>query len=203
MSRFWIMRHTKTLPYSYCQPAPQRHAGEVLGGAYGVVTRAQHGAVAGDGDRCHRDVILGDELVATLVLTQIPHAHGARAVAADQLALVWVYDNVVDGTAVVVVSLHAATPRVPDLDCAVLGRCNHPLALAVEGNARDIAGVALKGEHGGRVGGLDVVKLDCVVPRGGEVTLVGRDAKAIDLRVRVWNGSGADACADTLVSGFR
>jgi hypothetical protein len=159
-----------------------------MGGTYGVVTCAQHGAIAGNSDRGHRDVVLGDELVATLILTQVPHAHGAGAVAADQLALVRVNDDVVDSAAVVVIPLHTAAPRVPDLDGAVLRRRDHPLTLAVEGHARDIAGVSLKGEHGGRVGGLDVIELNSVVPRGSEVALVGRDAEAIDLRVRVWNG---------------
>lgn len=63
----------------------------------------------------------------------------------------------------------------------------------MEGDARDVAGVALKDEQWRRVGRPDVEELDVVVARGGEEALVGRDAEAVDLRVRVLDGAGADA----------
>lgn len=43
------------------------------------------------------------------------------------------------------------------------------------------------------VGGLDIVELDRVVPGGSEVSFIGRDAEAIDLRVWVGNRAGANA----------
>ena len=63
----------------------------------------------------------------------------------------------------------------------------------MEGHAGDVSRVALKGEHGIGVRRLDVVELDGVVAGGGEVALVGRDAKAVDLRFWVLDRAGADA----------
>jgi hypothetical protein len=172
MSRFWIMRQTKTLPFSPLA-SMHRSCGTSLANTYSIISCAQHSTVAGDCDRSHRHIVLGNELVAAFVLAQVPHTHCAGAVAAYQLALIGVYHHVIDGAAVVIVSLHAAAASVPDLDCAVFGRCHHPLSLAVKGDAGDITGVALKSQHGGRIGGLDVVELDRVVASGGEVALVG------------------------------
>lgn len=44
-----------------------------------------------------------------------------------------------------------------------------------------------------RVGRLDIVELDSMVASGGKVAFVRRDAKAIDLRVRVGDCAGANA----------
>jgi hypothetical protein len=95
--------------------------------------------------------------------------------------------------AVRVVALDGALARVPDLDGAVLGARHHPLALAVEGDARDVVRVALECENGVRVRRFDVVEFDRVVAGGCQVAFVGGDAKAIDLGVRVWNCARADA----------
>lgn len=102
-------------------------------------------------------------------------------------------DHVVDRNAVDVVPLHRALPRIPDLDGAVLGAGYHPFPFTVESHARDIAGVPFKGQDGIGVVGLDVVELYRVVARGGEVALVRGDAEAVDLRVWVRYGAGADA----------
>lgn len=160
---------------------------------YVVVGGAQQGAVSGDGDAGHGHVLLGDELVGAAVLGEVPDPDAAGAVAADDLALVGVYDDVVGGAAVVVAALDGAAAGLPDLDGAVLGARDHPLALAVEGDAGDVARVALEGEQRVRVGRFDVEELDRVVARGGEEALVGRDAQAVDLRVRVLDRAGADA----------
>lgn len=128
-----------------------------------------------------------------VVLSQIPDADAAHAVAADDLALVGVDDDVVGRAAVVVAALDLAAARLPDLDGAVLGGGDHPLAFAVEGDAGDVARVALKGQQRVRVGGLDVVELDGVVAGGREEALVGGDAEAVDLGVRVLDRAGADA----------
>lgn len=127
------------------------------------------------------------------VLGEIPDPDAAGPVAADDLALVRVDDDVVRGAAVVVAALDGAAAGLPDLDGAVLGARDHPLALAVEGDAGDVARVALECEQGVRVGRLDVEELDRVVAGGGEEALVGRDAQAVDLRVRVLDRAGADA----------
>ena len=51
--------------------------------------------------------------------------------------------------------------------------------------------MTVEGEDRVRVCGLDVVELDRMVAGGGEVSLVGRDAKAVDLGVWVWDSPGA------------
>jgi hypothetical protein len=159
----------------------------------GRVGGAEHAAVAGHGDARDGHVLLGDEVVRARVLGQVPDAHAAGAVAANDLALVGVDDDVVGGAAVVVAALYGAGARLPDLDGAVLGAGDHPLALAVEGDAGDVARVTLKGEERVGVGRLDVVELDGVVAGGGEEALVRGDAEAIDLRVWVLNGARTDA----------
>lgn len=131
--------------------------------------------------------------MGAVVLGEIPDADTTAPITTDDLTLVGVNDDVVDGAAVVVAALDGAAARLPDLDGAVLGARDHPLTLAVEGDARDVACVALEGQQGVRVGRLDVKELDRVVARGREEALVGRDAQAVDLRVGVLDRAGADA----------
>ena len=118
---------------------------------YVVIGSAQQSAVTSHSDTGDRDIFLGDELVRAVVLGQVPDTNAAAAVAADDLALVGVDDDVVDGTAVVVAALDAAGAGLPDLDGAVLARGDHPLALAVESDAGDVAGVTLEGHQRVRV----------------------------------------------------
>lgn len=73
------------------------------------------------------------QLVRTAVLRQIPHLYRPILIAADQLALVGVDDNLVDWCLVVVVPLDMARPGVPDLERVVFGRGHEPFGLAVEG----------------------------------------------------------------------
>jgi hypothetical protein len=63
----------------------------------------------------------------------------------------------------------------------------------VKGHAGDVGCVAVKGQDSVGVGRLDVVELDRVVASGSEVSLVGRYAKAVYLRVWVWDGARANA----------
>lgn len=130
--------------------------------------------------------------MGAVILGQVPDADAAPAVAADDLALVRVDDDVVGGGAVVVAPLYGAAARLPDLDGAVLGARHHPLALAVEGDAGDVARVALEREQRVRVRRLDVVELDRVVAGRGQEPLVGRDAEAVHLRVGVLDRARAD-----------
>lgn len=127
-----------------------------------------------------------------VVLAKIPDAHASAAVAADDLALVGVDDNVVDRMAVGVGALHSAGARLPDLNGAILGARNHPLSLAVECDARNVTRVALEDGYGVGIGGLDVEELDGMVAGGGEEALVGGDAEAVDLGVGVLDGARAD-----------
>jgi hypothetical protein len=123
--------------------------------------------------------------VAALVLSEVPDAHVSSAVAANKLALVGVNDHIVDWHTVGVVALYVTAPRVPDLDSAVFGRGDKPFGLAMEGHARDVRRVAVKGEDGVGVGRLDVVQLDRVVSSSGKIALVGRDAEAVNLGIRM------------------
>ena len=90
-------------------------------------------------------------------------------------------NHIVDRAPVKVVALYTPRACIPDLHRTVFGARYHPFALAVERYASDVARVSIESEHGARVGGADVVELDVVVARCGEVTLVGGDAEAVDL----------------------
>jgi hypothetical protein len=160
---------------------------------HSIVPCAHHAAVRSHRHTGNADIVLGNQLVAALVLTQVPDAHVPASVTANQLALVRMDHHVVDRHAVGVVPLHVSAPCVPYLNRPVLGAGHEPLGLAVECDARDVGRVPVKGEDGIRVGRLDVVELDRVVARGGQVALVGRDAQAVHLRVGVGDGAGADA----------
>ena len=63
----------------------------------------------------------------------------------------------------------------------------------MEGDAGDVVSVALEGQDWIGVRGFDVVELDVGVGGGGEETLVGGDAEAVDLGVGVLDCAGADA----------
>lgn len=86
---------------------------------YIVVAGAEKRSVGGYCDACDGDVFLGDELVRAFVLAQVPDPHVAAPVTADELALVWVDDDVVDGVAVGVVPLHGGCACVPYLNCSI------------------------------------------------------------------------------------
>jgi hypothetical protein len=128
-----------------------------------------------------------------LVLAQIPYPDRPRSIATDQLALIRMDNNIIHRRAVVVVALDSACAYVPDLDGAVLGARHHPLAFAVERDARHIGRVAFKGEDGTGIGRLDVVEFDRVVAGGGEIALVGRYAEAVYLGVGRGNCARADS----------
>jgi len=68
--------------------------------------------------------------------------------------------DVVDGTAMVIISLHTARFRVPDLDGSVFAARNHPFRVAVKAHACDIAGVPFKSEVGLRIRTFEIVQLD-------------------------------------------
>ena len=98
-------------------------------------------------------------------LAQIPHAHNARAIATNQLALIGMDDDIVDGRAMHIIALQTARPRIPDFHRPILGTRHHPFSLAVERDAGDVVGVALKCHDGVWVGRFDVVQFDIIVAR--------------------------------------
>lgn len=79
---------------------------------------AEERAVGCDGYGGDRFVVFGNELVAAFVLAKVPDANVAAPVAGDELALVRMDYDVVDGDSMRVVALDVPTTRVPDLDGA-------------------------------------------------------------------------------------
>lgn len=130
--------------------------------------------------------------MAAVVLGQIPDPDTATAITAYDLALVGMDHDVIGRAAMVIASLDGTRSCLPDLDCAVLGGRNHPLALAMEGDSSDIASVTLERQQRVWVRRFDVVKFHGVVAGGSQEALIGGDAEAIDLRVRVLNRTRAD-----------
>lgn len=63
----------------------------------------------------------------------------------------------------------------------------------MESDARDIIRVTFKGHHRIRVRRFDIEQFDICVTRCCEVALVRRDAKSVNLRVRVLEGARTDA----------
>ena len=78
------------------------------GETHGVVACADHAPVACNRNTSHADVVLWNELVRALVLSQVPDPHVTTAVAADELSLVWMDDDIVDRDAMSVVALNVA-----------------------------------------------------------------------------------------------
>lgn len=142
---------------------------------HSIICGTEQGTVAGDRNARDGHIRLRDELMGAVVCRKIPHADAAAPVAGDDLALVWMDDYIVDWRAMVVAALDGAAAGFPDLDGAVLRARHHPLALAVECDASDVAGVALEGEERVGVCRLDVEELDGVVAGGGKEALIGRD----------------------------
>lgn len=162
-------------------------------GTHRVIPRAQERPVASNRHAGHRNIGLGYQLMRAFILPQVPDPHAAPSIAGNQLPLIRMNHHIVDRALVQIVPLNTPRPRIPDLDRAILGARDHPFALAMESDARDVARVPVERQHGVRIRGADVVELDVVVPRGGEVALVGRDAEPVDLGVRVLDCARADA----------
>lgn len=113
--------------------------------------------------------------MTAFVLSQVPDAHSASAITADEFSLVWMDDHIVDCTEMIVVPLYAACSGIPDLDRAVFRGRYHPFSLAMKGHACNVVGVSFEGEDGAGVGGLDIVEFDGVMASGGKISFVGRD----------------------------
>lgn len=159
---------------------------------YLFVARTEKRTVTGDTHTMHRDVILWNQLVCTHALSQVPDSHRTGTIPADELSLVWVDDNIVNGRLVDIVALQTACASVPDLDGSVFRAGNHPLAFTVEGDSGDIVCVAIEGHDRVGVAGLDIVELDIGVSGGGEVTFIGRNTQTIHLRVGMLQSARAD-----------
>lgn len=124
--------------------------------------------------------------MGALILTQIPDAYISTTITRNQLALIGMNDDIINGSdmgnhipnrsAMGVVTLNTSSPSVPDLDSAILGAGDHPFALAMESYARDVSRMTIKREDRAWICRAYVIELDIVVSSCGKVTLVGRDA---------------------------
>ncbi len=119
---------------------------------YGIITGAKKGAIACDRNAGNRDIFFWHQLMGAFVLAEVPNSNISTAVTRNQLPLVRVDDDIIDRNFVIIIALYASCPCIPDLDSAILGASNHPFALAMEGYACDVAGVAFKGENGTWIG---------------------------------------------------
>ena len=131
--------------------------------------------------------------MTTLVLSQVPNPDVSAPIAAHELTLIRMNDYIVDRDSMAVVALNGALTRIPYLDCSILGGRDHPFPLAMEGYACDVGGMAVEGQNSIWIRRLYVVEFHGVVAGGCEVAFVGRDAKAVHLRVWVWYCARADA----------
>lgn len=68
-----------------------------------------------------------DQLVRAAVFCEVPDLDAPLLVAADELALIRMDDDLVDGRLVVIVALNVTRPGIPDLERMVLGRGDEPL----------------------------------------------------------------------------
>lgn len=131
--------------------------------------------------------------MSTLVLAEIPDPDISTTVTGDEFALVGVDNHIIDRGAMRVVSLNAAGTSIPDLDSAIFRACDHPFPFAMKGYPSNVASMTLEGKNGARIGRADIVKLDIMTSSSREIALIWRDAKTIDLRVRMLNGSRANS----------
>ncbi len=113
--------------------------------------------------------------MGTIILRQIPDPNTATSITADNLPLVGMDDNIIDRRPVRIASLDRATSRLPDLDRAILRARDHPLALAMKRNARNVPSMTFEREQGIGVCRLDIVELDRVVTGRSEESFVGGD----------------------------
>jgi hypothetical protein len=114
-------------------------------------------------------------------------------VTADELTLVGMNDNVIDSRFVHVIALQATSPGIPNLHGSVLGAGDHPFAFAVKCDAGDVIRVTFKGNHRVGIGRFDIKKFYIVMTGRRQESLVRCDAQAVDLGVRMLDGTRTNA----------
>lgn len=92
--------------------------------------------------------------MGALVFTQIPDTDVSTAVTRYQLALIWMNNNIIhrshmredvlNMSSMSVIPLNVPSSGIPYLNRPVLGAGDHPFALAMEGNSRDVPSMAIK-----------------------------------------------------------
>lgn len=99
-----------------------------------------------------------------VILCQIPYSDASSSITTNNLSLVWMDDHIVDRATMVVTSLNMTTSSLPDFHCSIFRAGHHPLPFAVECNTGDVASMSFKSQKWVRVGSLDVVQLNSMVP---------------------------------------
>ena len=125
--------------------------------------------------------------MCTLTFAQVPNANVAPTVGTYDLALIWMYNHIVNRVRMLIVPLDCPRPGVPHFHGHVLGAGHHPLAVAMECYSCYIVRVALKAYGRVGVGGLDIVQTHDMATSSGKELLVWGDAKAVDLRFGMLN----------------
>ena len=150
-----------------------------------VVASGKEGAVTRDGDRGHRHILRGNQLVSTFRLAKVPDANIPTTVGRDEFTLIWVDDNIVHWVRMRVVPLNNTRASVPHFNSHIFGGRNHPFPFTVKGHTSDIIRVTFKRHNRIRISRFDIVKLDIVPASGSKILLVRRNTKSVDLRFRM------------------
>lgn len=160
---------------------------------YLLISSAEKRSIAGHTDTENSSVFFWNQLVGADTLSQVPDTNHTSMVTTDEFTLVWVDHHIVDRRFVHIVALQTSSSSIPNFHSSILRTGDHPLSFTVKCDASDIVGVTLKCDDGIGVGRFDIKKLDIVVTSRGQETLVRGNAKTIDLRVGVLNGTRANA----------
>jgi hypothetical protein len=162
-------------------------------GTYRVCSSAKSRSVTSNSNAWYWDIFLRNELVRAVVLSKIPNANTAATVTADNFALIWVDHHIIDWASMRIAALYRTTPRLPDLDRAILRACNHPFPLAMERNSSYVSSVAFETKERIGIRRFDIVELDGMMTRSCKETFVGGYAEAIDLWVGMLDCAGTDS----------
>jgi len=160
--------------------------------AYRIGACAESRPITCNSNASHRNILLRNELMGAVILGKVPNSNAASTITSNNLALVWMNDNISNGCAVRIASLDRTTPGLPDLDSPILRTCDHPFPLTMECDTCNVASMTFESKERVWVGGLDIVELDGMVASGGKKALVRGYAKTVDLRVRVLDCSRAN-----------
>lgn len=104
-----------------------------------VVASHERPSIGSNADAADRHIFARHKLMCAAVFAEVPNLDTAALIARDQLALIWMNDNVVHRRAMVVIALNTRCSRIPNLDGAIFASRCKPLAFAVERDRRDIA----------------------------------------------------------------
>ena len=86
-----------------------------------------------------------DQFVGTAVSSEIPNFDRSGLIARDELALIRMQCEIVDGGGVGVVALRSGGADVPNLDCSIFRPRDEPFRLGVPREGGDVSGVSSEG----------------------------------------------------------